>query len=86
MILTTITVITARAAWDPLIDLNFEDALSQYLLLACKPFGDHAQDIADILVNIIQLERDVLVLGLINGKPPSEIEKRNGFGYIVGTT
>ena len=46
-------------------------------------FGPAADNLTQILIDAINFEHDVLVLGRIGGVGPSDIVKRNGHAYLV---
>lgn len=41
-------------------------------------FGSAAQNITDVLLQLITAEHDLLIYGLVNGQPPKDIVNFNG--------
>jgi hypothetical protein len=64
-------VITARASWNPRMDLDIEDALSFFVSDITKIFGPAQNEAAQILLNYIQLQRNLLIYGEIDGEEPN---------------
>jgi len=78
-------VVTARAAWDPRLDLEDDQAaLRAALDPVVAPFGDVAEPVRGLLVDFIQAEQELLIEGRIAGVPPAEIVRRNGQAYLQG--
>jgi hypothetical protein len=77
-------VITARSAWNPHMETDLDSALQIYLELVCKPMGPVGDKVAAILLNYINVQRDLLIYGMVDGKVPDDIISRNGMGYVEG--
>ena len=79
-------VVTARAAWDPLMaHADDNDALLAMLLPICKVFGaDAGPRLARLLVKTVLAERELLVHGRVDGQAPTDVVKRNGMAYLEG--
>ncbi len=78
-------VVTARAAWNPRVDLvDEEEALRAALAPVVRPFGPVADEVANLLIKTIEAQRRLLIAGEVNGVKPKEIVKRNGQAYMQG--
>lgn len=79
-------VVTARAAWDPRMDLvDPEAAYRAALAPVVRPFGPVADKVRDLLVATTQAQQALLIDGEINGKPPKDITRRSGQAYLQGS-
>lgn len=54
------------------------------LPLVTRIFGQSADSITAWLVNYIELQHDLLVLGKLNNTLPESIVRRNGIAYLEG--
>lgn len=82
-------VVTARANWNPRMDIQNETAALHSILVdhITKYLGqaDFAQDLAVAIEQLITAEHDLLVLGKLPGQPaPNSTVKLNGIGYLEG--
>jgi len=77
-------VMTARAAWDPHLELGDDAALSEALWPIVRPFGAAADATRAALTKLIADEHALLIVGAVNGVAPSDIKKRNGMAYLEG--
>lgn len=78
-------VVTARAAWDPRLDVeDDEEALRVALGPVVAPFGAVAEPVREILVEYVRAEQELLIEGRIGGVPPQDIVRRNGQAYLQG--
>lgn len=78
-------VITARAAWDPRLDLVDEEAaLAAALDPVVRPFGDAAEPARALLLKTMRRQKELLIDGKILGTPPKVIERRSGQAYLQG--
>ncbi len=50
----------------------------------CSYFGDAvmAKEACELLIELIQAEKDLLIDGILNGTAPSDVVKRNGIAYL----
>jgi hypothetical protein len=76
--------ITARAAWDPLLNLRHENAVLSMLSLFTRVFGSSQNEINRILYIMIQDQKDLLIDGKVNGQKPHTVIDRNGIAYLQG--
>lgn len=79
-------VVAARAAWDPRMDIT-DDEMAYRAALApvVRSFGPAADKVTDLLVALTEAQQDLLIDGVVNGKPPTEIERRTGQAYLQGS-
>jgi hypothetical protein len=78
-------VVTARAAWNPRMDIADERAaLSDLLDEVVRPFGLAANSVRDALLDIMDAQHELLILGEVDGTPPDDVVKRNGQAYLQG--
>lgn len=78
-------VVTARAAWDPMLEIaDHEAALAQALQPVVKPFGSAATDVSSILQRWIDLQNRLFINGEVNGSVPLNPELRNAQAYLQG--
>jgi hypothetical protein len=78
-------VVTARAAWNPRVDLaDDSEALSAALAPVVRPFGPVADEVADLLISTMDAQKRLLIAGEVDGVKPDEIVKRNGQAYLQG--
>eukprot|EP01116_Phalansterium_solitarium_P001116 TRINITY_DN1089_c0_g1_i1.p1 TRINITY_DN1089_c0_g1~~TRINITY_DN1089_c0_g1_i1.p1 ORF type:complete len:794 (-),score=338.41 TRINITY_DN1089_c0_g1_i1:273-2654(-) len=77
-------VLTAAAVWDPMVADDEQTALRRSLQQALMVFGAAADELSSVLVATINMQRDLLVFGLVNGSNPSNIVRRNGQAYLEG--
>jgi hypothetical protein len=76
--------ITARAAWDPMMDMTHDNALLFMLNQFTRTFGRAQNEVTRILFLLIKDQRDLLIDGKINGQRPTKIVDRNGIAYLQG--
>lgn len=78
-------VIAARAAWNPHMRTKSDRmAFRKALDPVVKIFGGAKDELRKILMDIVESERDLLILGKVGGLKPSGVIKRNGQGYLEG--
>lgn len=77
-------VVTARAAWDPRLDLGDAAALEAALAPVVRPFGGAKDDVRDLLVEAIAAQHALLVLGDYGEGAPADVTRRNGQAYLQG--
>ncbi|HWB74499.1 MAG TPA: hypothetical protein VG755_06080, partial [Nannocystaceae bacterium] len=77
-------VVTARAAFDPHLELDDDEALRVALAPIVRPFGAVGPQVADILVDYTAAQHELLIDGRIGGTPPSDILRRSGQAYLQG--
>jgi hypothetical protein len=61
-----------------------ENAFLLSLQKITKHFGVSGSPLNSLFVNLVQMQRDYLIYGLVNGKPPLSIYKTNGMAYLAG--
>ena len=66
--------------------LDDSAALEQSLLKVLKPLGPSnvVDDIKNVLLQLIDVERELLIYGNWNGTAPSDVVRRNGQAYMAG--
>lgn len=78
-------LIAARAAYDPLLDIENED---EAFKKALKAITTHFPAIDDslnaLLFKIAKEEKDILIDGKVQGKTPTTIDKLSGMAYFEG--
>jgi len=68
-------VITARAAWDPKIDIeNQQDALTAILQDALQPLGPASSNIVNLISQLVAAERAYLIEGFSNSDKIHQLE------------
>eukprot|EP01113_Clastostelium_recurvatum_P042979 TRINITY_DN7036_c0_g1_i7.p1 TRINITY_DN7036_c0_g1~~TRINITY_DN7036_c0_g1_i7.p1 ORF type:complete len:752 (-),score=122.33 TRINITY_DN7036_c0_g1_i7:305-2290(-) len=77
-------VVTARAAWNPYMNLDQQTALTTHLGNIARIFGPPQQSIVQIIEDVIQIQRDTFINGIVNGSTPANITSRNGQAYLQG--
>lgn len=77
-------MITARAAWDPLMEMNDERAFDTMLKLYTSSLGTLNDPIRKILTSLIRDQKDLLIDGKVNGVKPRINSERNGIAYLQG--
>ncbi len=78
-------VVTARAAWNPRMNLGTDaEAMHDLLSRIFRPFGEASQPIVETLVDYMEEQLALLVEGKINGVAPEDIYKRSGQAYLQG--
>ncbi|MCA9660177.1 MAG: hypothetical protein KC486_17665, partial [Myxococcales bacterium] len=78
-------VVTARAAWDPKLEIADEEAaLAASLDPLVRPFGAAAEPTRALLMESMRRQKELLIDGRILGEPPAEIERRSGQAYMQG--
>lgn len=78
-------VITARAAWNPLMQFNqHQDALSESLNPVVAPFGNAATDIKTILMAWIDAQNRLFIHGEVDGNTPETPYLRTAQAYLQG--
>ena len=78
-------VVTARAAWNPYIDLaDHEKALSNSLQPIVAPFGEAQQAIKKNLVAWVNMQQRLFIDGATNKDTPASPYLRNAQAYLQG--
>lgn len=77
-------VVTARGAWDPMMGMSEPDALRAALRPMIRVFGEAGPQLEDLLMDTMDAQLDLLILGKIDGVAPDEVDRRNGQGYLQG--
>ena len=78
-------VVTARAAWNPHLDAGDEDTARARLLHdITRVFGNAGPVVQQVLEDTMRAQHDLLILGKVNGVPPTDIDQRNGQAYLQG--
>lgn len=77
-------VITAEAAWNPHPESASAMDSFQKIISSTFRLNSRTQGITTILGNMAQHQHDLLIKGLVDGKAPKKIDKRNGIAYLAG--
>ncbi|HET6582989.1 MAG TPA: hypothetical protein VFG69_06075, partial [Nannocystaceae bacterium] len=77
-------VVTARAAWDPRMDLDDDEALAAALDPLARVCGDAGPEIVATIAALAHRQHELLIEGRIAGVPPDDIVRRNGQAYVQG--
>ena len=78
-------VITARAAWNPLLNIpDHKTALEHALQAVVKPFAGTATDVTAILLDWIDLQQRLFIQGEVNGVAPENPALLNAQAYLQG--
>lgn len=77
-------VVTARAAWDPLLQYDDATALDHALLPFTSLLGEARTDASRLLQDWMTANRDLLWYGAINGQLPATGNLRNAQAYLQG--
>lgn len=78
-------VVTARAAWNPLTQIEDQDAaLAQALNVVVKPFGDESDAANRLLRQWIDAQNALFIHGEVDGTRPEEPALRNAQAYLQG--
>ena len=78
-------LVTARAVFQPYIEITDEwDAFRKALSPIASIFGDFGTEITEALVTFSQLQANLMVYGLIDGKPNPDLSKLSGHAYLSG--
>lgn len=78
-------VITARAAWNPHTEVATDaEALALLLEPVVRAYGPKAPVLRDLLVRMANDQRDLLILGKVNGSAPADTHRVNGQAYLQG--
>jgi len=78
-------VIAARAAWNPHVDAaSDDDAMRALLEPVVRSFGGVSGEVTELILDTIDAQHDLLILGKIAGVPPDDIVRRNGQAYLQG--
>jgi hypothetical protein len=78
-------VVTARAAWNPRLDAADDEAALRLLLRpVSRSLGTRGDEVVDVLVRMMGRQRELLIEGRVNGRPPADIQMRNGQAYLQG--
>lgn len=86
-------VVTARAAWNPRLDLvdpwsAFRNALSPFVNIYDQNTADDrslSDSLTELLVDFAQAQERLLLRGEVNGRASPDLRKLSGFGYVQGT-
>ncbi|HEY9842698.1 MAG TPA: hypothetical protein V6D23_19695 [Candidatus Obscuribacterales bacterium] len=78
-------LLAARAAWDPLAaQATDEQALRSLLSRQLVVFGPQADQILKLLLDTMDTQHRLLVLGQTGSAPPADISLRSGIAYLAG--
>lgn len=78
-------VITARAAWNPLMEISDDrSAMATALLPLSSLFGELGPDLSTLLLDVIAMEKELLLLGRVDGHAPKSLDRRTGQAYLQG--
>jgi hypothetical protein len=77
-------VVTARAAWDPRMDLDDDAALAAALEPLARVCGEAGPEIVAVITDLAHRQHELLIEGRIGGVPPDDIVRRNGQAYLQG--
>ena len=78
-------VVTARAAWDPKMNISdHKEALTASLEPVTSLFGELQDDVTRSLLEWIKLQNELMIDGVLNGSAPDEIKLRNAQAYLQG--
>jgi hypothetical protein len=78
-------VVAARAAWNPHLEIGSpREAFRTVLAPVTRALGAAAHDASEWIADTATAERDLLVLGKVNGVIPSDPTRRNGMAYLEG--
>mmetsp|Transcript_23430 Transcript_23430/g.34391 ORF Transcript_23430/g.34391 Transcript_23430/m.34391 type:complete len:824 (-) Transcript_23430:274-2745(-) len=78
-------VITARAAWNPLMDEADDwEAFLISLRHVLGLFGDFAEDVSHAIVRLSQTQAEVMVHGKVHHQESSDLTKLSGHAYMSG--
>ncbi len=77
-------VTTARASWDPHVELDDDEALRVALAPIVRPFGAVGPQVSDLLVELAQAQHELMIEGRVGGTPPADILRRSGQAYLQG--
>jgi hypothetical protein len=78
-------VVAARAAWNPHLEApTTREALGRVLSPVARALGAAGKDAITWISDTAEAERDLLVLGKVDGKAPADLTRRNGMAYLEG--
>jgi glutathione S-transferase len=77
-------VISAEAAWNPRAEAATSAQAFEEIIKDVFRLEGAASQLADILSKVAKSQHELLVKGVVNGKPPAKIEKRTGIAYMSG--
>lgn len=78
-------VVTARAAWDPLIEIpNQQAAMAEALKPIVAPFGDASESVKGLLLDWIEAQNQLFIHGEVNGDRPNSPYLRTAQAYLQG--
>lgn len=79
------SVITARASWSPYEEyIDHDEALTAMLSDILCSFEGATNDVVAWISRVARTEHELLIRGVVNGKPPSSVVKLNGHAYLEG--
>lgn len=80
-------VVAARAAWDPMMDIKDEwEAFAKSLNPISRMLpAEVSGAFTDLMVTIVQKQSDLLINGIVNGKPSPDINRLSGMSYLSGS-
>ena len=79
-------VVTARAAWDPHLDAESDEAALRALLApVSRVFGDAGGPLLDWLIEYTRAQQALLIEGRVDGVTPDDVVRRNGQAYLQGS-
>ena len=78
-------VVAARAAWDPHRGQdNPSDAMREILKPLARVLGRAGEPVVQEIIEIAEVEKTLLIDGIVDGTAPSTVVRRNGFAYLAG--
>lgn len=80
-------VMAARGVWNPLVEIEDDyEAFSHHLKQIFSPLmrAEQSTSLNRFLLDLVKRQRELLILGKVDGKLPDNIEYRNGQAYLQG--
>lgn len=78
--------ITARAAWNPLTDIDDDwDAYALALKDLLHPFGDYTDRFVTLIINLSKSQSNIMIYSIVNDKPSVNLQKLSGHAYMSGS-
>ncbi len=77
-------MLSAVSVWDPLFELPEAEGLQAILQRELSPLGAIRDQTVQLLIDTMQSQHKLLILGELDGKPPQDIRLRNGMAYLSG--
>lgn len=77
-------LLSAVSVWDPVFDLPEAEGLEAILSRELSPLGDLRDQTVRLLLDTMQRQHELLILGQVNGQAPADPRLRNGMAYLSG--